>query len=86
MHSTGIISSFRQSMLLPSNLSWRKNSGISFTSTEIMWLGRMSFVMSNQNRDIWVSTVPFLSTLLSRITSKQLIRSVATMIRLSPLS
>ena len=59
---------------------------MSFTSTDIMWLGRMSFVMSNQNRDIWVSTVPFLSTLLPRITSKQLMRSVATMIRLSPLS
>ena len=32
--------------------------------------------MSNQNLDIWVRTVPFLSTLLPRTTSKQLIRSV----------
>ena len=34
------------------NISCWKNSGISFTSTEIMWFGRMSSVMSNQNLDI----------------------------------
>ena len=43
-------------------------------------------VRSNQNLDIWVRTVPFFVTSLFRMTSKQLIRSVATMIRLSPLS
>ena len=42
--------------------------------------------MLNQNLDICVSTVPFLVIVFFRITSKQLIRSVATRIRLSPLS
>ena len=86
MHSTGSMLSFLHIMLLPSNWGWRKNSGISFTSVVIMWFGRMSCVMSNQNFDICVSTVPFFVIVLLRITSKQLIRSVATRIRLSPLS
>ena len=68
-------------MLLPSKRGWRKNSGMSFTSVETMWLGTMSLVRSNQNFDICVRTVPFLFTVLCRITSKQLMRSVATRIR-----
>ena len=73
-------------MDLPSNFGCWKYSGMSFTSTESMWFGRMSLVISNQNLDICVRTVPFFVTSLCRITSKQLMRSVATMIRLSPLS
>ena len=73
-------------MLFPSYFSFWKNSGISFTSTEIIWFGRMSFVKSNQNFDICVSIAPFFVTLFFKITSNADILSVATIIRLSPLS
>ena len=53
---------------------------------EIIWFGTISPVRSNQNFDIWVRTVPFFVTSLFKTTSKQLIRSVATIIRLFPLS
>ena len=73
-------------MLLPSNLSLWKNSGMSLTSTEIMWFGTTSFVKSNQNFDICVSIAPFFVIWFFRITSNAEILSVATMIRLSPMS
>ena len=51
-----------------------------------MWLGMISFVRSNQKRDICVRTVPFFTILFFKITSNAEILSVATMMSLSPMS
>ena len=73
-------------MDLPSNAGVRKNSGISFVSVEIMWLGMMSLVKSNQNPDMPVRIFPLLGMRLLRMISKALILSLATMTRESPQS
>ena len=86
MHSIGSISNFLHIMLFPSNFSCWKNSGISFTSTESIWFGTTSLVKSNQNLDICVRIAPLSVILFFKILSNAEIRSVATIIRLSPLS
>ena len=86
IHSIGSISNFLHIMLLPLNSSFWKNSGISLLSTDIIWLGTISFVKSNQNLDICVNMAPLSVILFLRMLSKADILSVATIIRLSPLS
>ena len=86
MHSIGSIVSFLHFMLLPMNCGCWKNSGMSLLSTEIMWFGMMSFVKSNQNFDICVRTLPFFVILFLRMWSNAEMRSVATMMMLSPAS
>ena len=73
-------------MLRPAYFSFWKNSGISFTSVEIIWFGTVFSVRLNQNLDICVKIAPLSFTSFFKITSNAEILSVAAIIKLSPLS
>ena len=72
-HSTGYMSRSRTRIARPAT-----SSG---TFCERKWLGQMPAVLSNQNRDICVSTRPLSGIGLGMITSYAEIRSEATINR-----